>query len=239
MFRKAITFGGLLLLAGAMVLVTPGFGQARGGGGGHGGGGHGGGGFHGGGFGGGGFHGGGFGGAHFGGFRGGYYGHPYAHSGYNRGYGYGGGYGFYGYGVYPFYGDYAYDPYAYNGWAVTEDSGYDGSYGGGTPYYSYGSYPAAPPATNYQSIYQPAATDNSAHVTLTVPAGARVTFGGTATTSTGPVREYQSPSLTPGRQYTYEVRATWDENGKEVTQTQQVEVTAGGHVSAVFPMPKR
>jgi hypothetical protein len=35
MFRKAFSFGGLLLLAGALVLVTPGFGQAqhRGGGG--------------------------------------------------------------------------------------------------------------------------------------------------------------------------------------------------------------
>ena len=60
MFRKAFSFAGLLLLAGAAVLVTPGSGQAqhRGGGGFHGGGFHGGG-FHGG-FRGGGFHRGGF-----------------------------------------------------------------------------------------------------------------------------------------------------------------------------------
>jgi uncharacterized membrane protein len=40
MFRKAVSFGGLLLVAGALVLVTPGTGQAqhRGGGGFHGGG---------------------------------------------------------------------------------------------------------------------------------------------------------------------------------------------------------
>ena len=43
MFRKTLSFGGMLLLVGAVVFATPGFGQAAGhGGGGHGGGGHGG-----------------------------------------------------------------------------------------------------------------------------------------------------------------------------------------------------
>src|SRR5947209_19736783 len=70
MFRKAFSFGGLLLLPVAAVLVTAGSGQAQHhGGGGHGGGGHGGGGHggggHGGGVHGGGFHGGGFHGAGF------------------------------------------------------------------------------------------------------------------------------------------------------------------------------
>src|SRR5205809_767603 len=45
MFRKTLSFGGLLLLAGATVLVASGSSQAQHGGGGHGGGGHGGG-FH-------------------------------------------------------------------------------------------------------------------------------------------------------------------------------------------------
>ncbi len=216
MFRKALSVGGLLLLSGAIVLVAPGFGQARGGG--HGGGGHGGGGFH--------------GGAHVGGYRGGYshggyYGHPYAHYGYGRYYGSYGGYG--GYGVYPYYGYSTYDPYAYDGSAVTDDTGYNGSYGSETPSYSYGSYAVTPPA----------ATDGSARVTVTVPAGARVTFDGTPTSSTGAVREFQSPPLTPGRRYSYEVRATWTENGKEVTQTQQVEVASGARASATFPEPKR
>src|ERR1700730_17228730 len=62
MFRKAVSLCGVLLLAGAAVLMTPGLGLARGGhgGGGHGGGGHGGGGHYGGGghFGGGGVRGG-------------------------------------------------------------------------------------------------------------------------------------------------------------------------------------
>jgi uncharacterized protein (TIGR03000 family) len=227
MFRKAFSFGGLLLLAGATALVTPSLSQARGGGG-HGGGG----GFHGGGHFGGGFHGG---SGQFGGYRGGFYhggsyGHPYAHYGYRHYYG---GYGFYpsygGYGAYPssYYGSsYSYDPYSRALPEVTDESGYDGPYGAVTPSYSYGS----------SSYYAPA-TDTSARVTVKVPAGAQVWFGGTPTTSAGPVREYQSPPLTSGRQYTYEVQARWNEDGREVTQTQQVEVTAGAHADVSFPAP--
>jgi uncharacterized protein (TIGR03000 family) len=70
---------------------------------------------------------------------------------------------------------------------------------------------------------------------LEVPAGARVTFDGTPTTSTGSVREYQSPPLTPGTRYTYELRASWNENGREMTQAQEVEVRAGAHVNVHFP----
>ena len=214
MFRKAFSLGGLLFLAGTMVLVTPGLGEARGGGGGHGGGGHGGGG-HGGG---GGFHGGGHGGFS----RGGFYGHSYGHYGYRYGgYGYGG----YGYGAYyPDYGGYNYGAYDSGLGGVTYDSGYSGSYEDEMSYSLRG----------YQSV--PPAADNSARVTVTLPPGARVSFGGKPTTSTGSVREYQSPPLTPGRQYTYEVQASWNENGKEVTQTQQVEVTAGAHVNTAFPI---
>jgi uncharacterized protein (TIGR03000 family) len=217
MFRKALSASGLLLLAGALVLATPGPSQARGGGG------HGGGGFPGG----GGFHG----GAHFGGYRGGYYGHSYAHYGYGRfygGYGYGLGYPYYGYGygVYPFYGTAAYDPYAYDGRAVTDDTGYNGSYPDATPPYPYGSL-------------APSSTDNTVRVTVNVPANAKVWFGDALTTSTGTVREFQSPPLAPGHNFAYKVRATWSENGKEVTQTQEVAVTAGSHVSAKFPEPIR
>jgi len=71
---------------------------------------------------------------------------------------------------------------------------------------------------------------------MTVPADAEVWFDGTKTTTAGPVREYQSPPQTPGQQYTYEVKARWQENGREVTQTQQVDVSAGGHFEVRFPV---
>src|SRR6267378_6768167 len=87
MFRKAFSFGGLLLLAGAAVLVTPGSGQAQHrGGGGHGGGFHAGG-FHAGSMHGGRFHHGGFnhGGFHHGGFNHGGFNHGFHHGGFRGG----------------------------------------------------------------------------------------------------------------------------------------------------------
>jgi uncharacterized protein (TIGR03000 family) len=81
--------------------------------------------------------------------------------------------------------------------------------------------------------------DNSAHVTVSAPPDAAIWFDGTKTASTGSVREYQSPPLPPGNRYSYEVRARWNENGHEVTQTQKVEVTARAHVNVDFPLPPK
>jgi len=206
MFRKAISFGGLLLLVGAAVFVMPGSGLAAGhGGGGHGGGGHFGGGHIGGGhFGGGHFGGGHFGGAHFGGH-------------FDRGH-----FGRGSFGYYPYYGSYGpYSSYTYPSY----DLGSYGSYGDVTP-----SYP-----DSYSSVT--AEPDSSAHITVNVPAGAEVWFDGTATISTGSVRRFDSPPLTPGNRYGYDVKAHWNDNGSEVTQTQHVSVTAGAHVSVSFPLP--
>lgn len=233
MFRKAISFGGMLLLAGATVLVTPGLSQAQ-----HGGGGHGGGGFGGGRVGGGSFGGGRVGGGNFGGYRGGisrggnYYG-GYRYGGYRsynpfyRSYS-----PFYGsYGDYPYYGSYGYSyPYDYSTYA-------DSSYGYVAPSYVGDGTSAAPVAGTYQAINPP--SDTSAHITVNVPADARLWFDDAPTTSTGPVRKFDSPPLTSGTPYSYEVRATWNENGREVTQTQQVAGTAGAQASVSFPVPSK
>ena len=71
---------------------------------------------------------------------------------------------------------------------------------------------------------------------ILVPAGARLWFDDAATTSTGAIRQFNSPPLTPGTRASYEVRARWTENGHEVTQTQRVEVTAGANVRVNFPV---
>jgi uncharacterized protein (TIGR03000 family) len=235
MFQKAFSYGGMLLLAGAAVLVTPSSGQAQRGG--HGGGGH---------FGGGHFGGTHLGGGHFGGYHGGFYRGGWNHGGYGRAYGwrgyhhpYYGVYGYYPYsygtGVYGSY-PYSYDTYPYVGSDLGYDSGYYGSYGDVTTSDSDGYASVTPPAGSYQSFYPTAQPDARAHVTATVPADAQIWFEGVPTTSTGTVREFNSPPLTPGSQYTYEVRASWNENGHEVTQTQQVKVTAGAHVNVTFPV---
>jgi uncharacterized protein (TIGR03000 family) len=72
---------------------------------------------------------------------------------------------------------------------------------------------------------------------VNVPADAQIWVEDAKTKQTGPVREFQSPPLTPGTRYTYELRARWTENGREVTQTQEIPITAGAHVNVTFPMP--
>jgi uncharacterized protein (TIGR03000 family) len=241
MFQRLLSFGGTLLLAGAVVLTTTDPGQARGPGGAR------------------------FGGAHFGGARfhgyypgfyhGGYHYRPYSwyhHSpyyGYRHyyypyygyypyyyayPYGYGYGYAPYSYGYYPY--GYGYSPYdsAYaddSSWYPGLDEAYSPGYAGGLTSVSPLSGASQGPSSSAQA-------DVPTHVTVRVPAGADIWINGSQTYSAGPVREFQSPPLTPGQQYTYEFRARWkDDDSREVTQTQQVAVTAGAHARVDFPVP--
>jgi len=225
MLRKMVSYGGTLLLAGAVMLTTPAFGWAQRGGG-HGGGGHGGGGHVGGGhfggthFGGthfGGTHFGGtqFGGTHIGGFRGGLH-----RSGYRSYYG-----GYY----YPYY-----DTYPYAASTPAYDMGYSSSYPEDTRSYDDDYAGVTPPPISYANAdVAPAST---ALITVKVPAGAEVWFDGTKMKTTGLVREYESPALTPDSQYTYEIQARWNENGHEMRQTQQINIAAGSHVNVSFPV---
>jgi uncharacterized protein (TIGR03000 family) len=226
MFRKVFSVGGILFLTGAVILATPRLSLAQHGGG-HFGGGH--------------FGGGHPGMSHFGGYRGGDYlgGYHYGHYGY-RSDAYHDAYGAY----YPYYGSYgSYYPnysniYPYSGLSPSYDTDFSNFYGSGVPYYG-GGTTAPSPAASYQSFYPPAAVaaspDTTANVTVHVPADARVWFDGAPTTSTGTVREFQSPPLASGSQSTYDVRAQWNENGHAVEQTRKVAVTAGGRVRVDFP----
>jgi uncharacterized protein (TIGR03000 family) len=224
------------------MFVTPALGEAQHGGG-HGGSGHCGGGHGGGGHVGGGhsgavqFNGGHFGGAHSGGYYGRYY-----HGGHHY-------YPGYGYGLYGFYPYYDYGPY-YNDYGTGSyyGSAYDSGYTGLPA--TTDSYPYAPPVSpaypyDY-SLASSAATsstaplqDKTARVTVTVASDAQVWLNESGTKSIGLVRQYQSPPLTPGSRYTYEIRARWNDNGHETTQTQKVAVTAGSHASVNFPIPAK
>jgi uncharacterized protein (TIGR03000 family) len=215
--------------------------------GGHGGGGHGGG-FH------AGRHGGSFQSGHIGGYHGGYY-----HGGYGRGYGYrpyygyrhyyGGYYPYYGYSsYYPYYGYSSYYPYHNDSYlwggasfddtnaaeaarrydSVTTDSGYRG-----LSSQEYQAYAQAAPATTGNVS---TSVDTFAYVIASVPTSAEVWINGMKTNSTGRIREFQSPPLTSGQRYSYEIQARWSENGREVTQTQKVPITAGAHVIVGFPV---
>jgi uncharacterized protein (TIGR03000 family) len=178
---------------------------------------------------------------------------PYQGGGYNGWHHY----PYYGRGAYyPYYGGYGnYYPYYSNpsssGYSSNDSSypssgsGYDSGTAGydyqSAPSYPYGSLGGSTPVNDQPSdaSTSPAQPDNRACVTVTVPASAKVWFDGTATTSTGPERQFVTPPLAQGRQFTYWVRARWNENGREVNQLQPVEVTAGGHFNVRFPEPLR
>jgi uncharacterized protein (TIGR03000 family) len=229
--------GGMLLLAGAMVFMTTGTAQAQRGGHGD---------VHG-----GGFHAGGYHGALISGYRGGYYHGGYHNWGYRPYYGYrpywGGYYPYYGYypysGFYPYYNAYGYNPYLYGGDASLVDTyadntvrfsdgiTYDSGYRGLSPR-EYETYAQAAPATSRTLA---TLVDNTAHITATVPADAEIWINGVETQTTRTVRQFQSPPLTPGNRYGYEIRARWSENGREVTQTQKIAVTAGSQTRVTFP----
>src|SRR5262249_37779868 len=160
MFRKVLSFGGMLLLAGAALLATPSSGWAQRGGGGHFGGGH---------IGGAHFGGAHFGGTHLGGFHGGgfHFNHPHTFT-----------YPHYGYHHYsrPFYGSYGYYYPSY-GYSYPSYNTYPDIWSGLTDDPGMPSYTdtGTPSAGGYESFYPPATDerDNSVHIQVNVPMNAR------------------------------------------------------------------
>jgi uncharacterized protein (TIGR03000 family) len=203
------------------------------------------------------YHHGGFGPYYYGGYSGLYrnYGYNgYGYSGLYRPYGYGGyGLGLYGLGLGYGLGSGLglYRPYGY---------GYGGlGYGGygGLGYGGYGSY--APYGVNYSSYYAPATNvtigvgpaatttqqqqrpepDNAAHLMLVVPANALVWVDGQKTSQTGTQREFVSPVLTPGKEFTYTFRVRYlADNGQLMDESRTVRVKANDWWSVDFTKPE-
>jgi uncharacterized protein (TIGR03000 family) len=130
----------------------------------------------------------------------------------------------------------AYRPY----YGSAAGSGSNPAFGTGVP----PAYvPLVPPSGLTESsgrLYLPAPDETAtaaAHLEVQVPADATLWINGWKASSTGSLRKLQSPPLTAGHRYTYSIRARWEENGREVTQTQQVFVAAGAHVAVHFPLP--
>lgn len=68
---------------------------------------------------------------------------------------------------------------------------------------------------------------DSAVLTVSVPADAKIFVNGSATSSVGAERNYVSRDLRAGFNYTYELRAEFVREGKPVTETKTVTLTAG------------
>jgi uncharacterized protein (TIGR03000 family) len=170
------------------------------------------------------------------GWRGGWYG--------GMGYGYGSGYygGYYGSYNRPYGGWYSpysgsnYSPYYYggSGYSAIPYTGY--SYGPAMTNYAMtaGTYAANPQTQTYQSFYSPPSNDRLSLRILVPAPDARVLVDNTLTDRQGTDRYFVSPPLTPGQQYTYTIRASWMQNGREVTRQKVLTFTPGQQLTVNF-----
>jgi len=166
-------------------------------------------------------------GSALGGYRGGY-------GGYRGGYGsvysgYGSGYG--GYSAYNYVPSTTYVPStAYVPSTTYVDPGYGGVVDPG-----YGGVAGALGQADRQSLYYgPEQEDNAAHIRVLVPEDAQVWVGGQETGQRGQERDFASPVLTPGKTYSYEVKARWMQDGQPVERTRQVKVQANQTTTVDF-----
>jgi uncharacterized protein (TIGR03000 family) len=67
----------------------------------------------------------------------------------------------------------------------------------------------------------------SAHLRLLVPVAAQVAIDGQKTTTTGEERRYETPPLTPGKTYSYQVEASWQEGSSKIVRMAVAKVQAG------------
>ena len=147
----------------------------------------------------------------YGGYRSGYY--PYRNY---SGFGFGFGYPWYApfddyYNGYRYGYSSLYPPYSYTNPPIWYDDypDYGGTY----------RLPPPPPAP---------VQDTQAHLQVIVPdAGAQVWVDGYKTSSTGPTRMFDSPPLEPGKSFSYQVKATWRQDGDTVTAERTVSVLPG------------
>jgi uncharacterized protein (TIGR03000 family) len=78
----------------------------------------------------------------------------------------------------------------------------------------------------------PAPASNTAHLRIRVPASqAELWLNGVRTKQTAGFQQYQTPLMTPGQTYAYEIRARWTDNGRTVERVRTVHVRANEQVN--------
>lgn len=102
------------------------------------------------------------------------------------------------------------------------------------PTYDSGSWRGPPTGTLYAR--QP---PDTARIEVRVPTeAAEIWVEGKPTTTTGLLREYQSPRLPPDRRFVYTIKARWTEDRRPVEESVDVHFSAGDRVRVAFPVPK-
>jgi uncharacterized protein (TIGR03000 family) len=98
--------------------------------------------------------------------------------------------------------------------------------------------PDSPGAKLPSTAVLPRPPGNQAIVCVKLPdADAEVWFDGRKTDSTGATRVFETPDLTPGKDYHYTVKAVWLENAQFVPHERTVAVSAGQVSTADFTLP--
>ena len=77
----------------------------------------------------------------------------------------------------------------------------------------------------------------STPIEVRLPTSARLSFNGVATTPTGMVRNFVAPSLAVGQQYSYTVRAEWNDGTRNVEQMKNISFVGGQPVNIDFTQP--
>jgi uncharacterized protein (TIGR03000 family) len=72
---------------------------------------------------------------------------------------------------------------------------------------------------------------------VTLPADARLTVDGTATTSTSGLRRFVTPPLRPGKKYSYTFKAEVVRQGHTITVARKVPVEAGRQTAVSLDVP--
>jgi len=139
-----------------------------------------------------------------------------------------------------------------NNWGNYGWPGYSSNYSpwsGGNSYYPGGGYYSgggyAMPSTEYaqpqmDSFY--ASTDPAKLVHLRVHVmdpNARITVQDQTMPTMGNSRIFVSPPLEQGSTYVYTVKATWNENGQQRSETQKIDVQPGSNYELFFPKQAR
>jgi uncharacterized protein (TIGR03000 family) len=132
-----------------------------------------------------------------------------------------------------YFGNPAYGGYSFPYYANTYLRG--SVFNSGLPSVPFPAYRYSPDTSSTSNEVQ---NSNAAILELKVPENAEVWFEGDKTVQTGAVRYFVSPSLQPGRTFTYDIRARWtDLGGNPVDRTKQVKVQAGARVEVDFNNP--
>jgi uncharacterized protein (TIGR03000 family) len=89
----------------------------------------------------------------------------------------------------------------------------------------------------YQSSIAAFAGKHQVRVNLRVPSDAKVWFDESQTHQTGTTRSFESPPVAAGREYVYQLRIQWQQDGKIVTQTRDIKVHAGDVINLTVGSP--